>query len=137
MMSLFGIVALAGVVVNDAIVLIEAFNANVAAGMPVVKALHEAGRRRFLAVFLTTLSTVGGLMPLILETDLQAQFLIPMALSIAAGVSFATLLTLLLIPSLMLILNDIRCFLYYLRRGQTPATRARVEPARHRNTLET
>jgi multidrug efflux pump subunit AcrB len=137
MMSLFGIVALAGVVVNDAIVLIEAFNANVAAGMPVVKALHEAGRRRFLAVFLTTLSTVGGLMPLILETDLQAQFLIPMALSIAAGVSFATLLTLLLIPSLMLILNDIRCFLYYLRRGQAPATRARVEPARHRNTLET
>lgn len=134
MMSLFGIVALAGVVVNDAIVLIEAYNTNIARGLPVREAIVEAGKRRFRAVFLTTLSTVGGLTPLILERDLQAQFLIPMALSIAAGVAFATLLTLLLIPNLLLILNDIRCFMHYLIKGIHPETRLAVEPARHRET---
>ncbi|MCC5845423.1 MAG: efflux RND transporter permease subunit [Verrucomicrobia bacterium] len=136
MMSLFGIVALAGVVVNDAIVLIEAYNYNIAHGLDVREAIVEAGKRRFRAVFLTTLSTVGGLTPLILERDLQAQFLIPMALSIAAGVAFATLLTLLLIPNLLLILNDIRCFLHYLFTGQHPQTRLAVEPARHREPRE-
>ncbi len=136
LMSLFGIVALAGVVVNDAIVLVEAYNRNIASGMNVLDALHNAGSRRFRAVFLTTLSTVGGLTPLILETDLQAQFLIPMALSIAAGVAFATLLTLLLLPSLVLILNDLRCFFHLVFTGSPPATRAAVEPARHRIHLE-
>ena len=133
LMSLFGIVALAGVVVNDAIVLIEAYNTNIARGMDVRAAIVEAGKRRFRAVFLTTLSTVGGLTPLILETDLQAQFLIPMALSIAAGVAFATLLTLLLIPNLLLVLNDARRLLSYLRRGKWPEHRADVEPGRLRN----
>lgn len=137
MMSLFGIVALAGVVVNDAIVLIEAYNYNIAHGLNVREAIVEAGKRRFRAVFLTTLSTVGGLTPLILERDLQAQFLIPMALSIAAGVAFATLLTLLLIPNLLLILNDIRCFMHYLFLGKKPETRLAVEPARHREAQET
>lgn len=132
MMSMFGIVALAGVVVNDAIVLIEAFNANISKGMKIREALLEAGQRRFRAVFLTTLSTVGGLMPMIVEQDLQAQFLIPMALSIAAGVAFATLLTLLLIPSLILILNDVRCGVYYVIRGILPESREILEPARHR-----
>jgi multidrug efflux pump subunit AcrB len=133
LMSLFGIVALAGVVVNDAIVLIEAYNTNISKGMDIREALLEAGNRRFRAVFLTTLSTVGGLTPMILETDLQAQFLIPMALSIAAGVAFATLLTLLLIPSLILILNDLRCGFHYLFKGTIPESRAALEPARHRN----
>ncbi len=137
LMSLFGIVALAGVVVNDAIVLIEAYNTNIAKGMGVREAIVEAGKRRFRAVFLTTLSTVGGLTPLILETDLQAQFLIPMALSIAAGVAFATLLTLLLIPNLLLVLNDARRFVHFLVKGRWPETRASVEPARLRNTRET
>lgn len=132
MMSMFGIVALAGVVVNDAIVLIESFNHQIQGGLDVEEALHEAGKRRFRAVFLTTLSTVGGLTPLILEKDLQAQFLIPMALSIAAGVAFATLLTLLLIPSLILILNDLRLGWQYLSTGLKPARRADVEPARLR-----
>ena len=132
MMSMFGIVALAGVVVNDAIVLIESFNHQIQGGLDVEEALHEAGKRRFRAVFLTTLSTVGGLTPLILEKDLQAQFLIPMALSIAAGVAFATLLTLLLIPSLILILNDLRIGWKYLLTGQKPGRRADLEPARLR-----
>lgn len=137
LMSLFGIVALAGVVVNDAIVLIEAYNTNIAKGMSVRDALLEAGKRRFRAVFLTTLSTVGGLTPMILEKDLQAQFLIPMALSIAAGVAFATLLTLLLIPSLLMILSDLRRILCYLLKGEWPEHRADLEPARHRNRLST
>lgn len=133
LMSLFGIVALAGVVVNDAIVLIEAYNTNISKGMDLSSALHEAGKRRFRAVFLTTLSTVGGLTPMILETNLQAQFLIPMALSIAAGVAFATLLTLLLIPSLIYILSDLRCLFHLLLKGDYPESREALEPARLRN----
>lgn len=132
LMSMFGIVALAGVVVNDAIVLIESYNHHIAIGLDVEEALLEAGKRRFRAVFLTTLSTVGGLSPLILEQGLQAQFLIPMALSIAAGVAFATLLTLLLLPSLILVLNDVRIALRFLFTGTRTERRADLEPARLR-----
>jgi len=131
-MSIFGMVALAGVVVNDAIVLIERINENLAEGIPFFEAIIKGGARRFRAIFLTTLSTVGGLMPLILETDLQARFLIPMAISIAAGVTFATLLTLVLIPSLLVILNDFRLIAHRFRHGVWPQ-RVAVEPARHRH----
>lgn len=130
-MSVFGMVALAGVVVNDAIVLIERVNENLAQGMPFFEALQKGGARRFRAIFLTTISTVCGLLPLILETDFQARFLIPMALSIAGGVVFATVLTLLLVPSLLTILNDFRCVFYRLRLGVWPRREA-VEPARTR-----
>jgi multidrug efflux pump subunit AcrB len=135
MMSMFGIVALSGVVVNDAIVLIEGINASLAGGTPFLEAIRQGGVRRFRPVFLTTLSTVGGLMPMILETDLQAKFLIPMALAIASGVAFATILTLVLIPSLLVVLNDARCLLHRLRHGAWP-TREQVEPAARRNTNE-
>lgn len=131
-MSIFGMVALTGVVVNDAIVLIERINENFACGMPFFDAILQGGVRRFRAIFLTTLSTVGGLAPLILETDFQAKFLIPMALSIAAGVAFATILTLVLIPSLMAILNDLRLVVHRLRHGRWPR-RLEVEPARDRH----
>ena len=131
MMSTFGIVALAGVVVNDAIVMIEAINENIARGMPFFEAIVKGGVRRFRAVFLTTISTVGGLTPLIMETDLQARFLIPMALSLASGVAFATLLTLVLVPGLLVILNDMRCLVHRVRFGVWPA-RHEVEPARLR-----
>ena len=131
MMSIFGMVALAGVVVNDAIVLIERINENLAEGQAFYESILNAGKRRFRAIFLTTVSTVGGLMPLILETNLQAKFLIPMALSIAAGVTFATVLTLVLIPSLLTIVNDFRLFAYKLRHGHWPK-RVDVEPARTR-----
>ena len=136
MMSLFGMVALTGVVVNDAIVLIERINENMACGMPFFDAIIHGGTRRFRAIFLTTVSTVGGLAPLIMETDFQARFLIPMALSIAAGVAFATILTLVLIPSLMVILNDFRRLGFRLREGQWP-DRLAVEPAstRHADAL--
>jgi multidrug efflux pump subunit AcrB len=127
-MSIFGMVALTGVVVNDAIVLIERVNENLSEGLPFFQAIITGSARRFRAIFLTTISTVGGLLPLILEKDLQAKFLIPMALSIAAGVGFATLLTLVLIPALLGILNDIRVFVFWLFNGYWPE-RVAVEPA--------
>jgi len=135
MMSLFGIVALSGIVVNDAIVLIECINENLADGMPFITAVQQGAVRRVRAVLLTTLSTVGGLAPLILEKDQQARFLIPMALSIAAGVAFATLLTLVLIPGLLAILNDARRLAFRLKYGHRPS-REEVEPARLRRQTE-
>lgn len=131
MMSIFGMVALAGVVVNDAIVLIERINSYIAEGMPVFEALKRGGARRFRAIFLTTVSTCGGLSPLILEKSMQAQFLIPMALSMAGGVAFATLLTLVLIPALLGILNDMRRISHHAFTGHWP-TPEEVEPARLR-----
>ncbi len=131
MMSMFGMVALSGVVVNDAIVLIECINGYIARGMPLREAIWQGGVRRFRAIFLTTISTCGGLTPLILEKDIQAQFLVPMAVSLAAGVAFATLLTLILIPCLLLILNDFRRLFYYFIFQAWPA-REDVEPARKR-----
>jgi len=128
MMSAFGMVALTGVVVNDAIVMIERINENLAEGMPFFDAIIAGGARRFRAVFLTTVSTVGGLAPLILETDFQARFLIPMALALAAGVAFATALTLVMIPSLLAILNDLRRVVRRWKTGQWPSREA-VEPA--------
>jgi multidrug efflux pump subunit AcrB len=128
LMSIFGMVALTGVVVNDAIVLIERINENLALKMRFFDAIIHGGRRRFRAIILTSFSTVGGLAPMILETDLQAKFLIPMALALAAGVAFATVLTLVLIPSLLVILNDMRRLVYKLRHKRWPS-REEVEPA--------
>ncbi len=128
MMSIFGMVALSGVVVNDAIVLIECVNAHLARRMSFSEALSSAGTRRFRPILLTSLSTVGGLTPMMLERDLQAQFLIPMAISISAGVAFATVLTLVLLPSLLYILNDFRLFMRWLRIGVWSKPEC-VEPA--------
>jgi multidrug efflux pump subunit AcrB len=128
LMSIFGMVALTGVVVNDAIVLIERINENLALKMRFFDAIIHGGRRRFRAIILTSFSTVGGLSPMIMETDLQAKFLIPMALALAAGVAFATVLTLVLIPSLLVILNDMRRLVYKLRYKHWPS-REEVEPA--------
>ncbi|GAA4433536.1 efflux RND transporter permease subunit [Bremerella cremea] len=96
--SMFGLVALTGIVVNDSIVLVDFINQRVQAGLPVNQALLEAGTRRFRPVLLTTITTVGGLLPLLMETSLQAQLLIPMATSIAFGEIFATVLVLFLVP---------------------------------------
>lgn len=128
LMSVFGMVALAGVVVNNAIVMIERINEYLAEGLTFFEAVTAGSKRRFRAILLTTISTVGGLTPLIMETDLQARFLVPMAISIAAGVAFATLLTLLLIPSLLAIINDFRRLVHWLLYHSLP-TREAVEPA--------
>jgi multidrug efflux pump subunit AcrB len=105
-LSLFGIVGLSGVVVNDSLILIHRANALVAGGMAPGQAIREAGGHRFRAILLTSVTTFAGLTPIIMERSLQAQFLIPMALSLGFGVLFATGITLLLIPSLYLILDD-------------------------------
>jgi hydrophobic/amphiphilic exporter-1 (mainly G- bacteria), HAE1 family len=98
MFSMFGIVALTGIVVNDSIVLIDFINSRVKSGLPLNDALAEAGTRRFRPVLLTTVTTIGGLLPILLETSFQAQILIPMATSIAFGEMFATALVLYLVP---------------------------------------
>lgn len=107
-MSLFGIVALAGVVVNSSLLLIDYINRRREENTELIQAVLDAGQRRFRPILLTSLTTSLGLTPIILETSVQAKFLIPMAISLGFGVLFATGITLVLIPSLYLILEDIR-----------------------------
>lgn len=97
--SMFGLVALTGVVVNDSIVLIDFINHKLREGLPLAEALLEAGRRRLRPVLLTSMTTVAGLLPLLLETSFQAQILIPMATSLAFGLILATGLILVLVPT--------------------------------------
>ncbi len=104
--SLFGIVALTGIVVNDAIVLVDFINRDIRSGRTPHEAVVEAGRRRFRPVLLTSVTTVGGLMPILLETSFQAQMLIPMATSLAFGVLFSTILVLFLAPVLYSLYTD-------------------------------
>ena len=106
MLSLFGIVALSGVVVNDSLLLIDQVNRNRQAGKDILLAVIDSGTRRFRPILLTSLTTFFGLMPMIAETSVQAQFLIPMAISLGFGIMFATGITLLLVPSLYMILED-------------------------------
>lgn len=133
LMSVFGIVALTGVVVNDSIVLIERVNVNLTEGQSLFNALIEAGVRRFRPIFLTTVTTIGGLAPLMMETDLQGKFLIPIAISISAGLAFATVLTLVLIPILLVVLSDLRCIFHRMSYG-IGANREALEPAIQRNS---
>jgi multidrug efflux pump subunit AcrB len=107
-LSMFGVVALSGVVVNDSLVLIDFANRRRRAGMAPLGAIHASGLHRFRPIILTTLTTFGGLAPMIFETSRQARFLIPMALSLGFGVVFATLITLILVPSFYMIIEDIK-----------------------------
>jgi multidrug efflux pump subunit AcrB len=116
-LSMFGFVALAGVAVNDNLVLVDFVNRAKREGMSEEEAVHQAGRRRFRPILLTSLSTFFGLMPLILETSLQAKFLIPMAISLGFGVLFSTITSLILVPSLYLIAADIRNAFRWLYRS--------------------
>lgn len=106
-LSLNGIIALSGVVVNDSLLLVSRFNALREEGLQVTEAISKACRSRFRAVLLTSVTTFAGLMPLLQETSHQAQFLIPAAVSLAYGIMFATVITLILIPSLLLIHTDL------------------------------
>ncbi|MBI6119161.1 efflux RND transporter permease subunit [Salegentibacter maritimus] len=107
-LSALGIIALVGIMVNDGLVLISKFNVNLRNGMKFENALYEAGRARFRAIFLTSLTTIAGMAPLLLEKSRQAQFLKPMAISISYGIAIATVLTLLLLPLLLSISNNIK-----------------------------
>jgi len=118
-LSMFGIVALSGVVVNDSLVLIDFANRTREAGATALDAVHKAGISRFRAIMLTTLTTFGGLVPMIYETSRQARFLIPMAISLGYGILFATIITLVLVPALYLIVEDIHD-LFNLRKKTIP-----------------
>ena len=99
MFSMFGLVALTGVVVNDSIVLVDFINSRVRTGVPLGQAVMESGQRRFRPVVLTSMTTVAGLSPILMETSLQAQILIPMANSLCFGLVLATVLVLFLVPT--------------------------------------
>jgi multidrug efflux pump subunit AcrB len=108
MLSIFGIVALTGVVVNDSLIMIDLINRERAEGIDLHQVIIDSATRRFRPILLTTLTTFFGLVPMILEKSLQARFLIPMAVSLAFGIVFATMITLLLVPSLYMILEDVK-----------------------------
>jgi multidrug efflux pump subunit AcrB len=117
--SLFGMVALSGVVVNDSLVLVDRYNqVRRNTNLSVQDAVVAASQRRFRAVFLTTATTALGLMPMLFETSIQAQFLIPMAVSLATGIVFASVIILFLVPALIVIREDLR------RKQGSPAAEA-------------
>jgi multidrug efflux pump subunit AcrB len=107
-MSMCGIVALSGVVVNDSLVLVDYVNRHRIKGESLIAAAWEAGAARFRPIILTSLTTFAGLSPMLFETDLQAKFLIPMAISLGFGILFATAITLILVPSIYLVLEDFK-----------------------------
>ncbi|MEZ5571942.1 MAG: efflux RND transporter permease subunit [Halioglobus sp.] len=119
MMSLMGVIALSGVVVNDSLILVDFVNRAISDGTDRYTAVTEAGTRRFRAILLTSLTTFFGLIPMLTERTLQAEMMVPMAISLAYGIVFATVITLLLIPCLYMILEDLA------------AWRARRENAAH------
>ncbi len=110
MMSVFGVVALSGVVVNDSLVLVHYINKKRAEGATIGDAVREAGVARFRPILLTSITTFAGLTPLLLERSVTAQFLIPMATSLAFGVIFATVISLVMVPCLYIIIDDIGSF---------------------------
>jgi len=108
MIGIIGILALSGVVVNDSLIMVDFVNRARSTGRPLKEAVVQAGMQRFRPIILTTFTTFGGLCPMIFETSRQARFLIPMALSLGYGILFATSITLILVPSLYMIIEDFR-----------------------------
>ncbi|MEM7573848.1 MAG: efflux RND transporter permease subunit [Bacteroidota bacterium] len=103
--SALGMIALIGIIVNDGLVFVSAFNDRIRAGLPMMQALNETGRSRFRPILLTSVTTFAGLAPLLLEKSRQAQFLIPMAISVAFGLLAVTVILLILLPALLVLLN--------------------------------
>ncbi len=108
MMSIFGVIALTGVVVNDSLVMVDYINKQRRQGIDVIEAVKHAGSRRFRAILLTSLTTFFGLLPIMFEQSLQAKVIIPMAVSLAFGILFATVITLVMIPTLYALLDRIK-----------------------------
>ena len=127
-LSFLGIIALIGIMVNDGLVLIGKFNNFLKEGLKYDEALIKAGQSRFRAIFLTSLTTVAGLAPLIFEKSRQAQFLIPMAISIAYGIAIATILTLIMLPMMLSVSNVIKMRIKWLITGNE-ITKEEVERA--------
>lgn len=128
LLSIYGLLAVSGIVINDAVVLMAKFNSNLKEGMDMKEAVFNAGLSRFRAILLTSITTVAGLYPLILAQSRQAQFLIPMAIAVVYGVLFGTLFILLFFPTLILLLNDFRVLIKRVWTGE-PVSREEVEPA--------
>ena len=126
--SILGVVALVGIIVNDSIVFIEAYNQMIRSGMSFREAVYTAGLSRFRAILLTSLTTILGLGPLLLEKSFQAQFLIPMAISVAFGLFVATFMTLILIPVLLILSNAYKSWISRLWLGHALQPEE-VEPA--------
>lgn len=127
-LSWLGIIALIGIMVNDGLVLIGKFNSYLKEGMGFDTALIQAGKSRFRAIVLTSLTTVAGLAPLLLEKSRQAQFLKPMAISISYGIAIATILTLIMLPLLLSVSNYVKVFIKWLKTGEE-VTQEEVERA--------
>jgi len=127
-LSWLGIIALVGIMVNDGLVLIGKFNLYLKDGMKYDEALIQAGKSRFRAIFLTSLTTIAGLAPLLLETSRQAQFLKPMAISISYGIAIATFLTLVMLPLLLSVSNSVKVFIKWMITGKK-ITKEEVERA--------
>ena len=127
-LSFLGIIALIGIVVNDGLVLISKLNGYLKEGMKYDEAIFAAGKSRFRAIFLTSITTVAGLTPLIFETSRQAQFLIPMAIAIAYGIILATVLTLVMLPLMLSTGNHFKVYWKWLLTGNKPS-REEVESA--------
>ncbi|MDD5090399.1 MAG: efflux RND transporter permease subunit, partial [Candidatus Wallbacteria bacterium] len=108
LMSMMGIVALAGVVINNALIMIDFINRERNKGVSLIEAVHWAGMRRFRPILLTTLTTFGGLAPMIFEQSREARFMIPMAISLGFGIVFSTLITLILVPALCIVVDDLK-----------------------------
>jgi multidrug efflux pump subunit AcrB len=121
MLSVWGMVALSGVIVNDAVVFLQKYNNLLEEGYTVKEAAFEAGLARFRPIVLTTLTTTLGLYPIILETSRQAQFLIPMAMALAYGILFGTAFILMFFPVIIMALNDVRVLLKWLMTGRRPS----------------
>lgn len=127
LLSVWGVIALIGVLVNDAIVFLDKYNRNLRDGMCIEDAVVDAGTSRFRAIMLTSITTIAGLYPLILEPSFQAQFLVPMAISVAYGVLFGTIFILLFFPLLILLFNDVRKTFKWFWEGKKPM-QYEVEP---------
>lgn len=121
-LSLIGFVALSGIVVNDSLILVQFFNGERKGGKPLHDALIAAGRARFRPIMLTTITTVFGLTPLMLERSFQASFLVPMAISIAFGLLSATVLILVVLPAIIVIFDDIKATAYLAWHGRPRPT---------------
>jgi multidrug efflux pump subunit AcrB len=108
MFSLFGLIALSGVVVNDSLIMVDFINKARSSGMAIKQAVIQSGTRRFRAIILTSFTTAAGLMPIMLESSVQAQYVIPMAISLSFGILFATFITLFLVPSLYVLMRNFK-----------------------------
>ena len=133
--SLLGIIALIGILVNDGLVLISKFNSNLRDGMSFDDSIYNAGKERFRAIFLTSITTIAGLAPIILEKSFQAQLLKPMAISIAYGIGYATFLTLILLPIFISFTNSFKVNLSWLINGEKPNKRDVEAPIIEQNRL--